>query len=211
MTNKLLVWNVFGLIMLRSSLQAVIGATASDLTKGDPLFKKYFHLEWIGGITDFCLCTGLVFPARGLLSWLLSQRLGWTQESDTSSTLRFFSHHCLWTHLQQMYTCHCTWVQSDHADISDLSRSIGNKTYYGEVTGKEKKNSSDDKERHKKPPSPTEGRWVLCIWLCSGKGCTFLPPLSWLPWHAHPWIYRQEQLNWMLSALSGVIPIPQAM
>lgn len=116
-----------------------------------------------------------------------------------------------WTHLQQKYTYHCTRVQSHHADISDLSRSIGNKTYYGEVTGKEKKNSTDDKERHKKPPSPTEGRWVLCIWLCSGKWCTLLPSLSWLPWHAHPWIYRKEQLNWMLSALPGVIPILQAM
>lgn len=112
-------------------------------------------------------------------------------------------------HLQE--TCHCTWVQSDHADTSDLSRSIGNKTYYGEVTGKEKKNSTDDKERHKKPPSPTEGRWVLCIWLCSGRWCTLLPSLPWLPWHTHPRIYRKEQLNWMLSALPGVIPILQAM
>ncbi|RLW01994.1 hypothetical protein DV515_00007600 [Chloebia gouldiae] len=44
------------------------------------------------------------------------------------------------------------------AFISNFTMSIGNKTYYGEVTGKEKKNSTDDKERHKKPPSPTEGR-----------------------------------------------------
>ncbi|NWU26771.1 ITIH5 inhibitor, partial [Dyaphorophyia castanea] len=44
------------------------------------------------------------------------------------------------------------------AFISNFTMSIGNKTYYGEVTGKEKKNSSDDKERHKKPPSPAEGR-----------------------------------------------------
>ncbi|NXB11464.1 ITIH5 inhibitor, partial [Cnemophilus loriae] len=44
------------------------------------------------------------------------------------------------------------------AFISNFTMSIGNKTYYGEVTGKEKRNSSDDKERHKKPPSPTEGR-----------------------------------------------------
>ncbi|NWV18371.1 ITIH5 inhibitor, partial [Origma solitaria] len=44
------------------------------------------------------------------------------------------------------------------AFISNFTMSIGNKTYYGEVTGKEKKNSSDDQARHKKPPSPTEGR-----------------------------------------------------
>ncbi|NXW80752.1 inter-alpha-trypsin inhibitor heavy chain H5 isoform X1 [Hirundo rustica] len=44
------------------------------------------------------------------------------------------------------------------AFISNFTMSIGNKTYYGEVTGKEKKNNTDDKERHKKPPSPTEGR-----------------------------------------------------
>ncbi|KAI1239522.1 hypothetical protein IHE44_0012647 [Lamprotornis superbus] len=47
------------------------------------------------------------------------------------------------------------------AFISNFTMSIGNKTYYGEVTAKEKKNSTDDKERHKKPPSPTEGRFIL--------------------------------------------------
>ncbi|KAM6211056.1 uncharacterized protein WM294_005463 [Sarcoramphus papa] len=44
------------------------------------------------------------------------------------------------------------------AFISNFTMSIGNKTYYGEVTGKEKKHGSDDKARHKKPPSPTDGR-----------------------------------------------------
>ncbi|KFW83430.1 Inter-alpha-trypsin inhibitor heavy chain H5, partial [Manacus vitellinus] len=44
------------------------------------------------------------------------------------------------------------------AFISNFTMSIGNKTYYGEVTGKEKKNSSDDKTRDKKPSSPTDGR-----------------------------------------------------
>uniref|UniRef100_A0A672TRY9 Inter-alpha-trypsin inhibitor heavy chain 5 n=1 Tax=Strigops habroptila TaxID=2489341 RepID=A0A672TRY9_STRHB len=44
------------------------------------------------------------------------------------------------------------------AFISNFTMIIGNKTYYGEVTGKEKKHSSDDKARHKKPPNSTEGR-----------------------------------------------------
>lgn len=183
MTNKSNSWSPTYLVWSCSDPLCIqiLGAQLQTWPKGieDSLFKKYFHLGWIGRVRDFCLCSWLVFPARELLSWLLSQRLGF--RSDTSSTLRFFSHESLWTHLQQMYTCHCTWVQSDHADISDLSRSIGNKTYYGEVTGKEKKNGTNDKERHKKPPSPTEGRWVFCIWLCSGKWCTLLPSLSWLP------------------------------
>ncbi|NXD07574.1 ITIH5 inhibitor, partial [Nothocercus nigrocapillus] len=43
------------------------------------------------------------------------------------------------------------------AFISNFTMSIGNKTYYGEVTGKEKKNGSEDKAKSKKPPSPTGG------------------------------------------------------
>lgn len=44
------------------------------------------------------------------------------------------------------------------AFISNFTMSIGNKTYYGEVTGKEKKHSNDDKAKMKKPPSPVNGR-----------------------------------------------------
>ncbi|XP_042728723.1 inter-alpha-trypsin inhibitor heavy chain H5 [Lagopus leucura] len=44
------------------------------------------------------------------------------------------------------------------AFISNFTMSIGNKTYYGEVTGKEKKHSNDDKAKTKKPPSPVNGR-----------------------------------------------------
>ncbi|EOA99356.1 Inter-alpha-trypsin inhibitor heavy chain H5 [Anas platyrhynchos] len=44
------------------------------------------------------------------------------------------------------------------AFISNFTMSIGNKTYYGEVTGKEKKNSTDDKARTKKPPGPQNAR-----------------------------------------------------
>uniref|UniRef100_A0A8V5FVP0 Uncharacterized protein n=1 Tax=Melopsittacus undulatus TaxID=13146 RepID=A0A8V5FVP0_MELUD len=44
------------------------------------------------------------------------------------------------------------------AFISNFTMIIGNKTYYGEVTGKEKKHSIDDKGRHSKPLNSTEGR-----------------------------------------------------
>ncbi|NXE69640.1 ITIH5 inhibitor, partial [Calcarius ornatus] len=62
------------------------------------------------------------------------------------------------------------------AFISNFTMSIGNKTYYGEVTGKEKKNSTDDKERHKKPPGPTEGRLLKndCFFLKSKVSESFL-------------------------------------
>ncbi|NXG28284.1 ITIH5 inhibitor, partial [Dromaius novaehollandiae] len=43
------------------------------------------------------------------------------------------------------------------AFISNFTMSIGNKTYYGEVTGKEKKQGSEDKAKSRKPPSPTNG------------------------------------------------------
>nr|XP_013795075.1 PREDICTED: inter-alpha-trypsin inhibitor heavy chain H5-like [Apteryx mantelli mantelli] len=43
------------------------------------------------------------------------------------------------------------------AFISNFTMSIGNKTYYGEVTGKEKKHGSEDKAKSRKPPSPTDG------------------------------------------------------
>ncbi|OXB64337.1 hypothetical protein ASZ78_004970 [Callipepla squamata] len=55
------------------------------------------------------------------------------------------------------------------AFISNFTMIIGNKTYYGEVTGKEKKHSNDDKTKMKKPPSPLNGRQVSCIQLCSEK------------------------------------------
>ncbi|KAK4832823.1 hypothetical protein QYF61_025811 [Mycteria americana] len=68
--------------------------------------------------------------------------------------------HLLHPSLQRAHGCGSSSALWEAATNEQGScwRSIGNKTYYGEVTGKEKKHSSDDKARHKKPPNSTDGR-----------------------------------------------------